>query len=123
MQVLPGFETAPYTHILPSLDRAAISTVDLISLTSAEIAKRAQVPPAEVAKLSDALVQALQKNNAERKSSSPFLDLDDESSDGNVISTLDDGLDDVLGGGIRTGCLTEITGERYVVFMHVHDLC
>jgi RecA/RadA recombinase len=32
------------------------------------------------------------------------------------VGTGDVGLDEVLGGGIRTGVLTEISGERYVNF-------
>lgn len=31
----------------------------------------------------------------------------------NAISTLDPALDELLGGGIPTGYLTEVTGERY----------
>lgn len=33
-----------------------------------------------------------------------------------AISTLDESLDEVLGGGILTGYITEITGERYALF-------
>ena len=31
------------------------------------------------------------------------------------VGTGDIGLDEALGGGIRTGVLTEISGERYVI--------
>jgi len=31
------------------------------------------------------------------------------------VGTGDDGLDEALGGGLRTGVLTEISGERYVL--------
>ena len=39
------------------------------------------------------------------------VDLDAE---WNTISTLDDGIDAILGGGLPTGYLCEVTGERYV---------
>ena len=32
LQVLPGFDTKPYSHILPSLDKALITTNDLVTL-------------------------------------------------------------------------------------------
>jgi hypothetical protein len=33
------------------------------------------------------------------------------------VGTGDVGLDEALGGGLRTGVLTEISGERYVLFL------
>lgn len=44
----------------------------------------------------------------------------------NTISTLDDQIDDALGGGIPTGYITEITGERYdipIVFFYYLTKC
>jgi DNA repair protein RAD57 len=44
-----------------------------------------------------------------------------ESSTGSIlgaekwVGTGDEGLDEALGGGLRTGVLTEISGERYVL--------
>jgi DNA repair protein RAD57 len=114
LQVLTGFPTAPYSHILPSLDRASISTVDLITLTPQEIAKRAQVPPAEVAKLTEAATRALQDDNAREKTSYVALDFSNEGTVSSRISTLDSNIDALLEGGIRAGFITEITGERFV---------
>jgi DNA repair protein RAD57 len=114
LQVLTGFPTAPYSHILPSLDRASISTVDLITLTPQEIAKRAQVPPAEVAKLTEAATRALQDDNAREKTSYVGLDFSNEGTVSSRISTLDSNIDALLEGGIRAGFITEITGERFV---------
>ncbi|TID20134.1 dna repair protein rad57 [Venturia nashicola] len=121
LHVLPDFETAKYSHLLPSLDKAHITTSDLLSLDAADITKRAQLPPAEVAKLADAVLQALQKDimlpgpseseatrqgaeSASKKVSSGLREWQ-------TISTLDDRLDLALGGGIPTGYMTEITGE------------
>jgi DNA repair protein RAD57 len=118
--VLPDFATAPFSHLLPSLDRSLISTADLLTLDAVDVAKRAQLPPAEVTKLAKALFDALLAN----------LQLYDVSADGgscrghngkradpntrdwSVISSLDGHLDAALRGGVPTGYLTEITGER-----------
>lgn len=108
LQVLAGFKTSSFSHILPSIDKAGITTSDLICLSPQEIAKRAQVPPVEAAKLSQAVIEALQADNAR---SARTLDFDDGPK---KISTLNEGLDSALGGGIPPGYLTEITGERYV---------
>jgi DNA repair protein RAD57 len=123
LQVLPGFQTAPYAHILPSLDKSRISTVDLISLPATEIAKRAQIPPVEVAKLADALVEALRVSNESRRTTKPFLDLSDEAQAEQQISTLDAGIDAALNGGIQVGSITEFTGERFAKFNTCYFTC
>lgn len=51
LTLLPEFDIKPFTHILPSLERALISTADLLTLDAVDVAKRAQVPPGEVRKL------------------------------------------------------------------------
>jgi DNA repair protein RAD57 len=114
LEVLAGFQTAPYSHILPSLDRASISTVDLITIKPQDIAKRAQVPPAEVAKLSEAIVQALQKDNEQQRVKASLLDFSADTELPPKISTLDVEIDGALDGGIKPGYLTEFTGERFV---------
>ncbi|USW53113.1 Putative DNA recombination and repair protein Rad51 [Septoria linicola] len=120
--VLPDFDLAPYTHILPSLEKALIATADLLALDAFDIAKRAQVPPGEVKKLADAVLRALHDDTAsacptrrdEKTSGDAWgglgtgKDLIDRWS---TISTLDDGLNAALGGGIARGHLTEIVGE------------
>jgi DNA repair protein RAD57 len=134
LSVLPAFATKPYAHILPPLERAHINVVDLITLDALEIAKRAHVPPADVRRLAATVVEALQKDagferqpskidasgDAEPSSSiisdaplvpGPTTQLD--LSQWHTISTLDPALDEVLNGGIPTGYLTEVTGERF----------
>jgi DNA repair protein RAD57 len=44
LQVLPDLDSKPYSHLLPSLDRALITTNDLLTLDAADVAKRAQLP-------------------------------------------------------------------------------
>lgn len=124
LTVLPDFDIRPYTHILPSLEKALISAADLLTLDAIDVAKRAQVPPGEVKKLCDALLESLRVRNS---SPGPVddagvvdvrpapLTIQDGLSiveDWQCISTLDDVLDATLNGGIATRCLTEFVGER-----------
>lgn len=136
LSVLPGFATKPYAHILPPLERSKLTTVDLISLDTLEIAKRAHVPPADVRRLSARIIEALhadlgfEKNQTAGDSSGtdePSSSINPDAvsfglgpatrldlSRWNVISTMDPAMDALLGGGIPTGYVTEVTGERYV---------
>lgn len=129
--VLPGFPIARFSHLLRSLDKSLITTADLVSIEAPEIAKRAQLPPVEVAKLIDAVLKGLhesltaQNHHEETKEPSKQSDAADEEANGDSkvtpaadaplsISTLDELLDKALGGGIRAGYLSEITGESGV---------
>ncbi|KAJ5291312.1 DNA recombination and repair protein Rad51 C-terminal [Penicillium angulare] len=133
LSVLPGFATKQFAHILPPLERAKISTVDLITLDTLEIAKRAHVPTADVRHLCARIVEALHSDlgfertqrNIEptgNDEANPNSNLDTEktslgpatrlqTSPWNIISTLDSTMDALLGGGIPTGYVTEVTGE------------
>jgi DNA repair protein RAD57 len=119
LQVLPDFDSKPYTHLLPSLDRALITTNDLLTLEPADVAKRAQLPGGELRKLADAVVAALHRQlgfGAEEPRGNAFLSVPSNTEDAKTawscISTLDEELDAALGGGIPPGYLVEITGER-----------
>jgi DNA repair protein RAD57 len=132
--VLPDFSTKSFTHILPPLERAKVSTVDVITLDALEIAKRARVPPADVRRLSSRIVEALHadigfdrpQSNTGTSSDAPDSSINTEvgrslgpaakhtKSQWSTISTLDPAMDALLGGGIPTRYVTEITGERYV---------
>jgi DNA repair protein RAD57 len=101
LQVLPHFSTSPFSHLIPSLDKAAVTTADLLCAPPVDIARRAQVPSNEVAKLINALIEALHKDVQENKLP-PWT----------CISLLDDVLDEALGGGFPVGYVTEVTGER-----------
>jgi DNA repair protein RAD57 len=128
LTILPIFVTKPYTHILPSLERRNISTVDLITLDYLEIAKRAHVPPADVRRLCADVIAALHgdlgfqvTSSNVKKNKEEVKDVTEESAKGldldrwNAITTLDPALDKLLGGGIPTGYLIEVTGERCVL--------
>jgi len=132
LTVLPSFDARPFTHILPKLEKALVSCSDLLTLDALHVAKRAQLPASEVKKLADALVQALSHAvcNSHTDPTDPTDPLPTSASEephGGVatdfrngdalldqwmISTLDDKLDIALNGGIHSGYLTEITGER-----------
>ena len=140
LSVLPNFATRSYAHIIPPLERGKITTVDLITLDTLEIAKRAHVPPADVRRLSAQIIEALHSDLGFEKSQTaqktigggepcssittegghvvfgPRTKLD--ASRWNTITTLDPALDTLLGGGIPTGYVTEVTGERYA-----HEKC
>jgi DNA repair protein RAD57 len=120
LTVLPDFDIKPYSHILPSLEKALVSTADLISIDAFDVAKRAQVPVGEVRRLADALLAALHAGLREAKHSAYGSSQDGTENgqlasvkDSSWISTLDDSLDVHLGGGVAPGLLTEIVGERY----------
>ncbi len=116
LQVLPDFETRPFSHLLPSLDKALITTNDLLTLEAQDVAKRAQLPAGELMKLVDAVVPALHRQlgfGAEEAQESAFAAaLGSPEESWRCISTLDDELDAALGGGIPPGYLVEVTGER-----------
>ncbi|KAK7533934.1 DNA repair protein rhp57 [Phyllosticta citribraziliensis] len=109
-----------FAHLLPSLDRHKVTTSDILTLDALDVAKRAQVPVAEVKRLADAILHDLHAqlhlNDATPHDSSPTAETDVSHSSGlkegwQTISTLDEGLDGELGGGIPAGYLAEITGE------------
>lgn len=121
LTVLPDFDVADFTHIIPSLERALISTADLLSLDALDVAKRAQVPPGEVKKLAQAVLDGLhadlsqQPARAQDLDGRPGIESAKELTDRwTTMTTLDHALDFALGGGIARGHLTEIVGERCV---------
>ncbi|KAK5743641.1 DNA repair protein rhp57 [Elasticomyces elasticus] len=112
LTVLPDFDTQPYTHILPSLEKALISTADLLTLDALDVAKRAQVPPGEVKKLASAVLNGLHAFTTLRELGLPTGDVPaTDPGQHEAISTLDNVLDTALGGGIAIGRVTEFVGE------------
>lgn len=120
LSVLPDLPVNAFSNVLPSLEKNHITTADLLSLDAVDVAKRAQLPLREVRRLVDAVLAALHAQYAAGPevsvASSHLLKSGCELVDQwRTISTLDDTLDEALGGGIPTSQLVEITGERYVV--------
>jgi hypothetical protein len=97
----------PSTRVLQALDRAALSTVDLLTLDVFEIHRRTQLSVIDVQNLVRDVIAALVDATeggvmtaAERERGVAFL------------TTGDKAIDELLGGGIPSGALTEVTGER-----------
>jgi DNA repair protein RAD57 len=146
LSTIPSFSTTRYAHIIASLERKQITTADLLTLDALEIAKRAQVPPAEVRRLCAEIIQTLRQDLGfgvadgveeggdavegerrrgkddddvpSRKDTSTRLLRGTEISGWPAISCLDPDIDALLDGGIPTGYLTEVTGER-LVFLYM----
>lgn len=127
--ILPQFSTRPYTHLIPSLDRHGITVTDLLSLDALEIAKRATLPILDLRRLAQDIAQAIQHDlnigvTAHNTSDELFTSSANSGLEKcnrpakhvlkrwNTVSFLDTALDEAIGGGIPTGYVTEITGER-----------
>ncbi|KAF4556813.1 Rad51-like protein 2 [Elsinoe fawcettii] len=100
-----GFYPAAFAHIVPSLEKALISSNDLLVLDALEVARRASVPSAEIRRLKDDLVAHIQSQL--ERAHRTGLDRHPWS----TISTLDEDLDSALNGGFAIGHLSEVTGE------------
>ena len=128
LAVVPDLPPSDFANILPALERNNITTSDILTLTAVEIAKQAQVPVRHVYSLTAALQTALHASLDSDRSRENAASPDIRSNKGilkcsgrdlldrwKTLSTLDDGLDDALGGGFPLGCLSEVTGERYAL--------
>ena len=106
-----------------------------MSLDPVEIVKRCRLPLLDVRRLVKHIIEALQVNVGigdvqTTASDDLFAPEDHQKVDRpasafkqvvkrwNAISTLDDDFDKALGGGIPTGYITEVTGERLVPLSH-----
>lgn len=127
LHTIPDFPTKLYTHLLPSLEKHLITTTDLLTLDALEVAKRAQLPLLDVRRLANHVVAILQGQLGLKTDNAPsYQNVGEGQADyGSLrktgkeattrlspISTLDPSIDAALGGGIPTGYITEITGER-----------
>lgn len=132
LHTIPDFPTRLYTHLLPSLEKHLITTTDLLTLDALDVAKRAQLPLLDVRRLANHVVAILHgqlglnngnssnfENVGEARAGFGSLRLGgkDPIAQWSTISTLDPTLDAALGGGIPTGYITEITGERYCLHL------
>lgn len=128
-ETLPDFDLGPYQHLLHSLQKNEITVADLISLEPAEIARKCPLPLLDVRRLANSVVGHLQRDlhmiAHEPSTSSELLasasghkgagiDIGSlgQTEELTFISTGDTKLDDILGGGLPTGYITEVVGER-----------
>lgn len=129
LSVLPDFPFTPQTHdIIISLEKQNISTADLLTLEQLDISKRATISLLDLRRFIKEVANAL------HTSIGSTYDTKDEvvaaTAVGNAreplgftglevwkyqlyMSTGDSVLDGVLNGGIMSGGITEIVGERY----------
>ena len=128
LHIIPDFPIKLYTHLIPSLEKHLITTTDLLTLDALEIAKRAQLPLLDVRRLANHVIVILQGQlGLKNENAAKFENVGEDQADfgtlkqtgeriatqWKTISTLSVTLDAALGGGIPTGYITEITGERY----------
>ncbi len=134
LSILPEFPTAGYTHLIPSLEKNEITVADLLTLDPIEVVKRCPLPLLDVRRFVKHITEALQVDTgighvATTTSDDLFAPEDQKEVDGpahdfkkivkrwSAISTLDGSLDRALSGGIPTGYVTEVTGERCVCYL------
>lgn len=129
LHTLPNFPTKLYTHLVPSLERNLITVTDLLTLEPLEISRRAHLPLLDVRRLTRHVLATLQcqmgvpgaeeilrdYEHAPKARDTPVLKQPGAAivTKWSAISTLDPYLDAALSGGIPTGYITEVTGERY----------
>ncbi|KAB5582506.1 DNA repair protein RAD57 [Coniochaeta sp. 2T2.1] len=133
LRVLPHFAIGQYASLLPTLEKHNVSTSELITLDVADIGKRTQLPLPNLKRLRDAVLAELHRDlgvaseqgpprEGEKENNPPATarseprhklkhDFASLSAQWQTISTLDPEMDCVLGGGVPTGYVTEVTGE------------
>jgi len=107
--ILLGNLPVPSSRVLQALDNASLTTVDLLMLDVFEIHRRTGLSVIDVQNLVRDVLAALAsategeaKTAVERERGFAFL------------TTGDKNIDELLGGGIPAGSLTEVAGERFV---------
>ena len=87
---------------------------DLLLASPQDIAKRCKLSPVEVKKRLEKILDAV-----------PLIDLNrlDTFPADEIFSTGDQILDKAIGGGIRTGMIWEVVGERYFFQLSLSFLC
>lgn len=118
IQVLPNIDTAAFEKVLERLEKANITSNDLMTLGAVDVARRADVSIDEVRELTASLItqihaqlgfDALENGHDNEKDVSVKSAKQDPT--WSHVSTLDDDLDAALGGGFPAGQVCEITGE------------
>lgn len=122
-RILPYFPTNQYANLIPSLEKHQVTTSELLTLEAADIGKRTQLPLLDVKRLCSAVLAALHADlgvddrdldavlRAGKDVGTDALGEKPQQHQSSKISTLDPVIDELLGGGIRTGHITELTGE------------
>ncbi|KAL7799704.1 P-loop containing nucleoside triphosphate hydrolase protein [Trichoderma ceciliae] len=128
LHILPSFPLSAFAALIPTIERHALTTTDLLTIHPADLAKRTQLPIIDLRRFLAAIQVSLSDDVAssrplavppsspspsssasEKRPHPPMSAAPDE-----YISTLDDGIDAALGGGVPVGHITEFTGESGV---------
>lgn len=110
--ILPSFPTANFPAIVPVIERHALTTTDLLTLHPADIAKQTHLPLLDLKRFIAAVQNSLFDDLEATRVPVDLTATEGESAPGLAcISTLDDGLDAALGGGVPVGRITEFAGE------------
>ena len=108
--LLPKLATQS-SRVLQALENAGIQVVDLLTLDVLEIHRRTQLSIIDVQRLVRDVIATLAIKDEDMKTAA------DIERDFAFLTTGDARIDELLGGGIPTSSLTEVTGERYA-FTH-----
>lgn len=127
-QMLPDFDVKPFSHLIHSLVKNDITVADLISLEATEIARKCPLPLLDVRRLVSAVIRTLQCDlgmiPTKQSTSSDLLAPTSQTNASRTthaansppaamfIQTLDQDIDEFLGGGFPCGYVTEVVGER-----------
>lgn len=98
----------PSNRVVQALDNAGLQVVELLMLDVFEIHRRTQLSVIDVQNLVRDVIAALTasiEGGGTKTAEERSLELE-------FLTTGDEKLDQLLGGGIPTGALTEVTGER-----------
>ncbi|KIX99173.1 uncharacterized protein Z520_04749 [Fonsecaea multimorphosa CBS 102226] len=127
LEVLPEFHLKPHSHLLHSLEKNDITVADLITLDPKEIARKCPLPAADVQRLVEDVIQALQRDTLQgvKKRKIKAAKADKTADDGpeshefetdlpQKFRTLDPRIDQALNGGFYPGHIVEVVGESAV---------
>src|SRR5271155_5510870 len=103
----------PSSRVIQALDNAGLQVVDLLTLDVFEIHRRTQLSVIDVQNLIRDVITAL-TGTIEGECSKTAEERSQELA---LLTTGDEKMDALFGGGISTGALTEVTGERYGFYL------
>ncbi|UKZ82091.1 hypothetical protein TrVFT333_009875 [Trichoderma virens FT-333] len=103
LHILPSFPLSAFAALIPTIERHALTTTDLLTTHPADLAKRTQLPIIDLRRFLAAIQASLSDDLASSRPLAPP-----------PSSPHHDGLDAALGGGVPVGHITEFTGESGV---------
>ena len=99
----------PSSRVLQALDNAGLQTVDLLTLDVFEVHRRTQLSVIDAQNLVRDVISRLTRT----VESEQVKTAEERYQRFSCLTTGDEKINELLGGGIPIGSLTEVTGERY----------